>query len=504
MGKKKEKKLYVLFETKGYRILAMEDCLVIKENFYPHNFSIEKALDENEGAYVIAKSIINFIENANEEKNARKSMFREVCFVSQGLGSICKEMEVSSHAKKKEILDLIELEMSQFYGVSTDNYRISYKKYQQIRDDEINSEVSLIRAILFPKKLLAFMESISRYIGLRIGNIVLDTQILEKIVQSGCLECADEGKEFSVIESRSEDIIVSTIEKGHISKSIVVVDAMDDSLIDYLRDLGNIIILGNRENAILDDLTKKLHFIDSSMDIGRIIGVYEKICDSTQGEDIFRKLLGLDRKSTDKIYNKIHSKNKLQINLLRIFILYIVLILLISVFEYKEFSLNIDNLDRLKNNNVESISEDSLYMGKGSGNIYGVDIMTIKVLASVLGNRLVSIDSNKDNTVFEFKVGNMEELRKLMSNEAFKKSKLVYIKENARTEEIIEKIKIEDNSSLDLEQTGNVGGLDDRTLRENNEYDDGSSVESRRKEKIVKKKKEVVELFVKAKISFKQ
>src|SRR3712207_9586875 len=80
-------------ETKGYRILAMEDCLVIKENFYPHNFSIEKALDENEGAYVIAKSIINFIENANEEKNARKSMFREVCFVSQGLGSICKRSE---------------------------------------------------------------------------------------------------------------------------------------------------------------------------------------------------------------------------------------------------------------------------------------------------------------------------------------------------------------------------------------------------------------------------
>src|SRR3712207_8115741 len=39
----------------------------------------------------------------------------------------------------------------------------------------------------------------------------------------------------------------------------------------------------------------------------------------------------------------------------------------------------------------------------------------------------------------------------------------------SRTEEIIEKIKIEDNSSLDLEQTGNVGGLDDRTLRERSE-----------------------------------
>src|SRR3712207_5585220 len=180
-------------------------------------------------------------------------MFREVCFVSQGLGSICKEMEVSSHAKKKEILDLIELEMSQFYGVSTDNYSISYKKHKPVRDNEINSEVSPMRAILFSKKILAFMESISVYVGLRIGNIVLDTQILEKIVQGGCLECAKGWEEFSIIESRSEDIVVSIIEKGHVSKSIVVVDVMDDSLIDYLGDVGNIIILGNRDNAILDD-----------------------------------------------------------------------------------------------------------------------------------------------------------------------------------------------------------------------------------------------------------
>src|SRR3712207_8875018 len=77
MGKKREKKLYVLFETKGYRILAMEDCLVIKENFYPHNFSMEKVLDENEGAYIIAKSIRNFIENINEEKNTTRNIFRE-------------------------------------------------------------------------------------------------------------------------------------------------------------------------------------------------------------------------------------------------------------------------------------------------------------------------------------------------------------------------------------------------------------------------------------------
>lgn len=524
MGRKRDKKLYILLETEGYRIVTMEDTFIIgKSIFCPYKFLDSGNSFDRQTASDISQNIRLNLKDISD--------ISSVSFVSQGLGDICKEVDVSTDSKRKEILDMIEIEMNQFYNIYTDEYRISYREYPSRCDidqsDLKDDGIKVVNAVLFPKSIVKFMEDVAGYLSLKIDEILLDINILQayadqefnlkkidnKDSDTDIKDLCDKNNEtdiknvgiknYSILEVRQEDLVVALVEYGQIVKSMVLTDDIDESLVDFLAENGEIFLVGNGNNPVLDKLggltVKRTH-----ASIGKLLEIYE-ISRSRKASKKISDLIYLSNKNTDSIYRGKSSMTGVQSFLFKLAVLCLMFIFVLSLFEYRKLLANRKDLADLEVNTRKAQVTDDIYSGRANGNIYGIDIKKYKALVSLLGDKLISISSNKDESIFEFKVSNEDELTKIASSPVFKNTSLISVSEGEDKVERMEKVMVEKEEDTDKD---NIQGQEP-DIQSQDKSEDGANKETTEKdetketkktvEKTVKKEVRVGYLLVKAK-----
>lgn len=490
MDRKKLKKLYLLFETNGYRIIEMEGKnKFCKGIFCPYRFLDIGGNFDKQISYEIGKNIKSSIENLKD--------IESVTFVCQGLGEICKEIDVPVKAKRREILEIINFEMQQFYNIYTEDYKISYKDKNLGLDkkigrdlDELDHQIKKINITLFPKALIKFMKDIAEFIGLKIDEIILDLDLIGAYI--GGIS-ANEDK-YSILEARERDIVLAVVENLNIVKSLVITEEIDDNLLRFLEENGCIKLIGDIQNHLIGNL-KNLKISDvTDTSVQDLLEIY------VSKKDVNRKkflsdLIFINKYKNTSIYRG--DKEVLPYQAIAINIIFIALfiVLLTSFLNYNRLQTSLSELDNIEKNKLIKTSKDDIYSGKSKENIYGVDFEKLESIISILGDRIISLNSSKDETEIEFRVDSKKELDTIVSNKEFKSAVLVSVYEKEDKLQIEERVEVEEKEKPEEKQ--NPENADGENKEENEKT--LKKEKTVKREKTIKKEKLINYIYVKGK-----
>ncbi|EQF23006.1 hypothetical protein QEW_3942 [Clostridioides difficile CD160] len=148
---------------------------------------------------------IRYIEDVvrlvKEEIAKSKISYKNVYFNIQIQDIVIRNIEVIDTKKKRDILNMIEFEITQYIPININNYSIKYKVINSSHD-KLN-----IQVILFPKSIIKLIKSISENLNLNPKAININFDILQKLINLDLIE--DFLEEGVFIECKKNQFIIN-------------------------------------------------------------------------------------------------------------------------------------------------------------------------------------------------------------------------------------------------------------------------------------------------------
>ncbi|PPV19228.1 pilus assembly protein PilM [Clostridioides difficile] len=180
------------FLRKGHKKVFIDKSIIKEINFDIKNDSnsIEKI------KYI--EDVVRFVK---EEIGKSKILYKNLYFNIQIQDIVIRNVEVLNTKKKRDILSMIEFEITQYIPININNYSIKYKVINS-KNDKLN-----IQVILFPKSIIQLIKNISENLNMNPKTININFDILQKLINLNLIENFSEEGVF--IECKKSQLIIN-------------------------------------------------------------------------------------------------------------------------------------------------------------------------------------------------------------------------------------------------------------------------------------------------------
>ncbi|CCL35589.1 TPA: pilus assembly protein PilM [Clostridioides difficile] len=182
----------LVFLRKSHEKVFIDKSIIKEINFdiKNDNNSIEKI------KYI--EDVVRFVK---EEIGKSKILYKNLYFNIQIQDIVIRNVEVLNTKKKRDILSMIEFEITQYIPININNYSIKYKVINS-KNDKLN-----IQVILFPKSIIQLIKNISENLNMNPKTININFDILQKLINLNLIENFSEEGVF--IECKKSQLIIN-------------------------------------------------------------------------------------------------------------------------------------------------------------------------------------------------------------------------------------------------------------------------------------------------------
>ncbi|EOE7231774.1 pilus assembly protein PilM [Clostridioides difficile] len=182
----------LVFLRKSHKKVFIDKSIIKEINFDIKNDSnsIEKI------KYI--EDVVRFVK---EEIGKSKILYKNLYFNIQIQDIVIRNVEVLNTKKKRDILSMIEFEITQYIPININNYSIKYKVINS-KNDKLN-----IQVILFPKSIIQLIKNISENLNMNPKTININFDILQKLINLNLIENFSEEGVF--IECKKSQLIIN-------------------------------------------------------------------------------------------------------------------------------------------------------------------------------------------------------------------------------------------------------------------------------------------------------
>ncbi|WP_131037040.1 pilus assembly protein PilM [Clostridioides difficile] len=182
----------LVFLRKSHKKVFIDKSIIKEINFDIKNDSnsIEKI------KYI--EDVVRFVK---EEIGKSKILYKNLYFNIQIQDIVIRNVEVLNTKKKRDILSMIEFEITQYIPININNYSIKYKVINSKNDKLI------IQVILFPKNIIQLIKNISENLNMNPKTININFDILQKLINLNLIENFSEEGVF--IECKKSQLIIN-------------------------------------------------------------------------------------------------------------------------------------------------------------------------------------------------------------------------------------------------------------------------------------------------------
>ncbi|HID1126330.1 TPA: pilus assembly protein PilM [Clostridioides difficile] len=182
----------LVFLRKSHKKVFIDKSIIKEINFdiKNDNNSIEKI------KYI--EDVVRFVK---EEIGKSKILYKNLYFNIQIQDIVIRNVEVLNTKKKRDILSMIEFEITQYIPININNYSIKYKVINS-KNDKLN-----IQVILFPKSIIQLIKNISENLNMNPKTININFDILQKLINLNLIENFSEEGVF--IECKKSQLIIN-------------------------------------------------------------------------------------------------------------------------------------------------------------------------------------------------------------------------------------------------------------------------------------------------------
>lgn len=186
----------LVFLRKNHKKVFIDKSIIKEINFNIKN-------DSNSAVNI--KYIEDVVRLVKEEVGKSKISYKNLYFNLQTKDIVIRNIEVLDTNKKRDILNMIEFEITQYIPININNYSIKYKVINAT-NDKLNVQV-----ILFPKSIIQLIKNISESLNMNPKVININFDILQKLINLNLIENFSEEGVF--IECKKNQFIIN-ITKG--------------------------------------------------------------------------------------------------------------------------------------------------------------------------------------------------------------------------------------------------------------------------------------------------
>lgn len=398
--------LFIGFETSGYRLTVyydMSDKNPIFNQYYPLDIDRESIFErQDEIAYRIYEDI-SVVEKKLGEKIKK---FHMIC---QNNYVFVKDIEVLDKSSKKDTDLIIDLEIIQLLNLNKHNYNITYKKGPV---DE--SGMVKVYTCLFPNYFYNIAKFIEKNSKIRCASIYSNHQLSEYYI-------SNRDEYFSLVEIRSEDLVISILDEGLVKNSIVIDKSYrDENFVSYMNSGGKILVLGDSCDKSLNDLVQSLVNTEIMSDYS--IFIHNKIEEDNKAQ--FQSISIGKKKSLTNYYLENLKKSKLNKYLINLALVVLVVFILMSlsvIMNNRRLNKDLEEATRLEISREYKQADKPKKIRK---NIYGLDIIKANRLGTKLGKMLRRIDYSKGKMVLEFEINDKKKIGGVLSDKLFDKASI--------------------------------------------------------------------------------
>lgn len=163
----------IVFLRKNHKKIFIDKSVVKEINFNIKNDS----KDVIKIRYI--EDVVRFVK---EEIGKLKISYKNLYFNIQIQDIVIRNIEILNIKKKRDILNMIEFEITQYIPININDYSIKYKVINSSHD-KLN-----IQVILFPKIIIQLIKSISTNLNLNPKAININFDILQKLINLDLIE----------------------------------------------------------------------------------------------------------------------------------------------------------------------------------------------------------------------------------------------------------------------------------------------------------------------------
>ncbi|HGM3507291.1 TPA: pilus assembly protein PilM [Clostridioides difficile] len=186
----------LVFLRKNHKKVFIDKSIIKEINFNIKN-------DSNLAVNI--KYIEDVVRLVKEEVGKSKISYKNLYFNLQTQDIVIRNIEVLDTKKKRDILNMIEFEITQYIPININNYSIKYKVINAT-NDKLNVQV-----ILFPKSIIQLIKNISESLSMNLKVININFDILQKLINLNLIE--NFSQEGVFIECKKNQFIIN-ITKG--------------------------------------------------------------------------------------------------------------------------------------------------------------------------------------------------------------------------------------------------------------------------------------------------
>ncbi|NMS89489.1 pilus assembly protein PilM [Clostridioides difficile] len=163
----------IVFLRKNHKKIFIDKSVTKDINFNMKNDS----KDVIKSRYI--EDVVRFVK---EEIGKLKISYKNLYFNIQIQDIVIRNIEILDTKKKRDILNMIEFEITQYIPININNYSIKYKVIKSSHE-KLN-----IQVVLFPKIIIQLIKSISTNLNLNPKVININFDILQKLINLDLIE----------------------------------------------------------------------------------------------------------------------------------------------------------------------------------------------------------------------------------------------------------------------------------------------------------------------------
>lgn len=195
----------IVLLRKNYKKIFI-DKSIIKEV----SFNIKSDIDEIEKTGYVE----NVVKVVKDEINNIKKSYKNLYFNIQTQDIVIRNIEILNTKKKRDILNMIEFEITQYIPININNYSIKYKIINSSKD-KLN-----IQVILFPKNIIKVIKIISESLNMNPKAININFDILQKLISLNLVDNFIEDGVF--IECKKNQFIINITKNKKIEETYLL------------------------------------------------------------------------------------------------------------------------------------------------------------------------------------------------------------------------------------------------------------------------------------------
>lgn len=195
----------VVFLRKNYKKIFI-DKSIIKEV----SFNIKNDIDKIEKT----RYVENVVKLVKDEINNIKKSYKNLHFNIQTQDIVIRNIEILNTKRKRDILNMIEFEITQYIPININNYSIKYKIINSSKD-KLN-----IQVILFPKNIINIIKIISESLNMNPKAININFDILQKLISLNLVDNFIEDGVF--IECKKNQFIINITKNKKIEETYLL------------------------------------------------------------------------------------------------------------------------------------------------------------------------------------------------------------------------------------------------------------------------------------------